>query len=514
MRHGRLELSGPRWLGTFVNGKYHSAMPNRTVFRRCLARVLIAVLMIQTAGAQTYSSGLPDLGDPAQEALSPAQEKRIAEEVMRSVRFREPSYLDDPEVEEYLNALGRTLASTLPDQGNGFQFFALRDNTINAFAMPGGVIGTHTGLIVVTEAESELASVLGHEIGHVVQHHMARMLVRQSNTTAMVLASILLAVLAGRASTNAAGAVLMSGQAAAIQNQLAYSRDYEREADRVGLQILSSAGFDIRGMPTFFERLFQRTRSSENNAPAYLRTHPLTQDRIADIGSRVHQMRAMPHQSSIDYTLVRAKLEVQQLGARAAIARFLVRDVKTRQEQSGRWYGLARAYLMDNQLGEADKAYAELVKLAPDTAMLPLLGAELERAHGRDAQAAKLCGDARARYPARSSLIYCQADSWLEGKAPENALKVLDPLLRVPGSDYRLYILQAKAESALGRTALAHRAQAEVYQLQGDLSAAIDQLQLAQRDGGGTYMEQASIDARLREFKRLADERKDKDKDN
>lgn len=486
-------------------------MPNRTVLRRCLAQVLIAVLMIQTAAAQTYNSGLPDLGDPAQEALSPAQERRIAEEVMRSVRFREPSYLDDPEVEEYLNALGRTLASTLPEQGNGFQFFALRDSTINAFAMPGGVIGAHTGLIVTTEAESELASVLGHEIGHVVQHHMARMLVRQGNTTAMVLASLLLAVLAGRNSPSAAGAVLASGQAAAIQSQLAYSRDYEREADRVGLQILNAAGFDIRGMPTFFDRLFQRTRSSENNAPAYLRTHPLTLDRIADIGSRVHQMRAMPHPSSIDYTLVRAKLEVMQLGARAAIPRLLAREAQTRQEQSARWYGLARAYLADSQLAEADKAYGELARLTPDTAMLALLGAELERAHGRPAQAARLCADARKRYPARSSLIYCEAESWLAGNLPDNALKVLDPLLRVPASDYRLYILQAKAETALGRTALAHRAQAEVYQLQGDLSAAIDQLQLAQRDGGGSFMEQASIDARLREFKRLAEERKDKD---
>jgi predicted Zn-dependent protease len=486
-------------------------MLTRTVFRRVVAQLMIALLMAQTTLAQPMANSLPDLGDPAQDALSPAQEKRIAEEVMRTLHFREPSYLDDPEVEEYLNALGRTLTSTLPATANGFQFFVLKDPTINAFAMPGGVIGVHTGLIVTTEAESELASVLGHEIGHIEQHHMARMLSRQGNTTAMVLASLLLAVVAGINSPTAAGAVLMSGQAAAIQSQLSYSRDYEREADRVGLQILNSAGFDVRGMPAFFERLYQRTHSMENNAPAYLRTHPLTQDRIADIGARVHQMRAMPHPSSIDYTLVRAKLEVMQLGVRTAIPRFLEREAKTRQEQSARWYGLARAYLSDNQLDAADKAYAELRKLNPDTAMLAVLGSDIERGHARFDSAAKLCADARTRYPARRSLIYCETESWLAGGKANDALKVLDPLLRIPNGDYRLYVLQAKAETALGRTALAHRAQAEVYQLQGDLSAAVDQLQLAQRDGGGSFMEQAAIDARLREFKQLMQENKDKD---
>ncbi|MDQ7988090.1 MAG: M48 family metalloprotease [Candidatus Dactylopiibacterium sp.] len=451
-------------------------------------------------------SSLPDLGDPSQEALSPAQERRIAEEVMRTVRFREPAYLDDPEVEEYVNALGHALSGTLPAQGNGFQFFVLRDATINAFAMPGGVIGVHSGLIVMAQTESELASVLGHEIGHIVQHHMARMLARQSNTTALMLASILLAVLAGRNSGNAAGAVLASGQAAAIQSSLAYSRDYEREADRVGLQILSNAGFDINGMPAFFERLLSRTRMLENSAPAYLRTHPLTQDRIADIGARVSQMRALPHPGSIDFLLVRAKLEVAQLGAQTAIGVLLAREAKTRQEQSARWYGLARAYLASNRLDDADKAYAELQRLRPDTAMLASLGAELERARGRFDSAAKLCGDARAQYPLRLSPLYCEVESWLAGGKPAEALKLLDPLLRVPSSNYRLYVLQAKAETALGHTTQAHRAQAEVYLLQGDFSAAADQLQLAQRAGGGNYQEQAAIDARLREVRRRIEE--------
>lgn len=463
-------------------------------------------MLVQTVAAQPLANRLPDLGDPAQEALSAAQEKRIAEEVMREVRFREPSYLDDPEVEEYLAALGRTLTSTPVTQGEGYQFFVLRDSTINAFAMPGGVIGLHTGLVTTTTTESELASVMAHEIGHVEQHHIARMMSRQGSTTALVLASLLLAVLAGSSSPTAAGAVLAGGQAAAIQSQLAYSRDYEREADRVGLQILREAGFDAQGMPDFFERMYRQTRMLDNNAPTYLRTHPLTQDRISDIGARVAQTAPRPHASSIDFLLVRSKLEVVQFGPQLMIPRLLERQPRNAQEQAARSYGLVRAYLADNQLDKAEQALGELRKLKPDTAMLAQLAADLARAQGRFAEAARSCHDARASYPLRRSLIYCEAEAWLAAGKPEETLRAVDRYLRGPSSDYRLYVLQAKANTALGRNAQAHRAQAEVYLLQGDLSGAMDQLQLAQRDGGGDYMEQAALDARLREVRKKFDE--------
>lgn len=465
--------------------------------RRVLAGGLIPVLLVQSVAAQQ----LPDLGDPAQASLTPAQEKRIAEEVMREVRFREPSYLDDPEVEEYIGSIGRRLVAGGVPQNQDYQFFVLRDATINAFAMPGGVIGIHTGLIVTSQAESELAGVMAHEIGHVEQHHMARMLSRQGNTTALLLASILIAVLAGRSSPDAAGAVLAGGQAAAIQSQLNYSRDYEREADRVGLQILSAAGFDPQGMPNFFERMFQHTRIVENNAPAYLRTHPLTQDRIADIAGRVRQMGAKPQPDSVDYVLVRAKIEAQQFGPQNAIARFAARPAKTVTEQAARGYGLARAWLAEHKFAEARKELTQLQALKLDTSMIAMLAADLARAEGRADEAAQACHAAIAAYPARQSLVYCEAESWLAAGKPQEALKAVDGPSRYNRQDYRLYMLQAKANTAMGRDTQAHRALAEAYLLQGDLGGAIDQLELAQRGGGGDFIEQASIDARLRELR-------------
>lgn len=481
-----------------------------SVLRRVLGWSLISLFLLQEAAAQM--TPLPDLGDPAQDSLTPAQEKRIAEEVLRDVRFHEPTYLDDPEIEEYFAAVGHRLTSGGVTERDNYQFFVLKDPTINAFSMPGGVIGVHTALIVTTQAESELAAVLSHEIGHVEQHHIARMLARAPHTTALVLASVLLAVLVGRNSPDAAGAALMGGQAAAIQRQLSFSRDYEREADRMGMQILSSAGYDPQGMIDFFKRMYDQTRAGENPALSYLRTHPLTQERIVDMEGRVHQLPPHKQDSSVDYILMREKVEVLTLGGRTAMERLTDRPAKTRLDQLAHWYGLARAYLDLRNFPEAHKALGQLQALRPESSMVDMLAADIAQGERQFDEAARICRSAQATYPARRSLVYCEADAWMDAGKPEEALKAVDRPLRTNHDDYRLYMLQSKAATTLGRNGLAHRAQAEVYVLQGDLDSAIDQLKLAQRDRSGDYVEQASIDARLRELRSLQDSDKDKKK--
>jgi predicted Zn-dependent protease len=209
-----------------------------SLMQRAVATLLASVFLVQTVAAQLNTT-LPDLGDPAQAELSPAKERRIGEEALREIR-QDSSYLDDPEVESYLASLGNRLVAASKTENRDFVFVVLRDPSINAFALPGGVIGVHSGLILTAQSESELASVLAHEIGHIEQRHMVRMLSKQGTALAMVLASLLVAVLAGRSSGQAAEAAIVAGQAAAIQSTLSYSRDFEREADRVGLQILVS----------------------------------------------------------------------------------------------------------------------------------------------------------------------------------------------------------------------------------------------------------------------------------
>ena len=214
---------------------------------------LAAVLCLQMPVALAQSD-IPSLGDTARAELSPAAEYQLGKEIMGQVRS-DPAYVNDPVLTEYLSNLGNRLVSadtqTRGELTNDFTFFAVRDPTLNAFAFPGGFIGVHTGLLLATQSESELASVLSHEIGHVSQRHIARMLSQQKQDILIPIATTALAILAASAGGDAAGAVLMGGQGYAIQKQINFTRDAEKEADRVGFQILKNAGFDTTGMTSF-----------------------------------------------------------------------------------------------------------------------------------------------------------------------------------------------------------------------------------------------------------------------
>jgi predicted Zn-dependent protease len=279
--------------------RYHAAMKRR------LLPFLLAASLLVPAGTVVLAEGLPDLGEAAQGDFSPLLEQKIGASIINDIRAREPSYLDDAEVTGYLNRLGGKLTAHSEGGAQSFEFFALKDPTLNAFAMPGGYIGVHTGLILASQSESELASVLAHEISHVTQRHMARLINKSGQGQAAALLSMAVAILAARSNPDVAVGAAMAGQAAGIQNQLNYSRDFEREADRIGLQVLERSGYDIRGMGSFFDRLQKFGRLYENNAPGYLRTHPLTTERISDMGNRIQGRPYKQVADSAEFLLVR-----------------------------------------------------------------------------------------------------------------------------------------------------------------------------------------------------------------
>src|SRR3954451_12507662 len=218
---------------------------------RFAAWLALALLL---CGPRAFAQSLPELGRTGGASLTPTVERRIGEDIMREIRYRDPSYVDDPEVTDYLASLGSRLVQANPSARQDFEFFGVRDHTVNAFALPGGFVGVHTGLITTAETESELASVLGHEIAHVTQRHIARMLGQQQQMQVPMLAAIAAAILLGRTRPDLAVGATTAAQASAAQTQLNYSRDFEREADRVGLQALGNAGFDPSAMALFFEK--------------------------------------------------------------------------------------------------------------------------------------------------------------------------------------------------------------------------------------------------------------------
>ncbi|MEY8878339.1 MAG: M48 family metalloprotease, partial [Leptothrix sp. (in: b-proteobacteria)] len=250
---------------------------------------------VQAQATNPPSGGLPALGDSSGDELSVAAEARLGERIMQELR-RDPDLLDDAPLVEYLQQLFRPLLLAAEARGDvtddlaqhlAWETFVVRDRSVNAFALPGGYIGVHLGLIAMTGTRDELASVLAHEMSHVSQRHIARMMTSGRRSSMLALASLVLGVMAISRSPDAAQALIMGGQAAAIQGQLNFSRDMEREADRVGFGVLQSGGFDGIGMVGMFERLAQGSRLSDSNQYPYLRSHPLTTDRIAEARSRL-----------------------------------------------------------------------------------------------------------------------------------------------------------------------------------------------------------------------------------
>jgi len=468
----------------------------------------LAAVLLGLAPA-VLAEGLPDLGEAAQIDLSPQAEKQIGSSIFREIRLREPSYLDDAEITGYLNRLGMRLVAQSGETRQDFEFFVLRDTTLNAFAMPGGYIGVHTGLITTAQSESELASVIAHEISHVTQRHLARMMGKQSQAQLVSMLGMAVAILAARNNPEFASGALMAGQAAGIQSQLNYSRDFEREADRMGINLLEKSGYDIRDMATFFERLQNFGRLYENNAPGYLRTHPLTTERIADMGNRISQRPYRQVPDSLDFLLVRAKLKALAGDAREAVAYFgsLVKERKFVSEPAAH-YGYAVALSRVKDWAGAERELAQARRLKAAAPMLDTLAAELRRQQNDLDGALRLLRAASQRYPQERAVAYALVETLLAAGRPDEAVQVGSSDLQLYPADGRMHGLQAKSYALLGKMARQHRAHAEVYVANGQLLAAIEQLQLAQQARDGDFYDNAQIDARLRELKRQQAEEK------
>ncbi len=471
---------------------------------RAVPRLRLLFLLPAFAAAaaffpRAWGQGLPDLGDVSSATLSPQMERRLGESIVRDMR-RDPAYLDDAEVQDYLRNTGARLVEASAGARMDFEFFAMRDPSVNAFALPGGFIGVHTGLITLSDTESELASVIAHEVAHVTQRHIARQVSDQEKLSVPVMVGMLAAILAARSRPDIAMGASAAVQGVAVQRFLNYSRDFEREADRFGMQALAGAGFDARAMPLFFEKMQRATRVMDDGTyPGYLRTHPLNTERVADAQNRAASMPYRQHLDTIDYHLVRAKLRAEQGDAQDALSSFAnaVRDKRYASEAGAR-YGLAYSLLRVKRAPEAAAELERLRATRAESQMIELLAARIRLAQGDVPGALAVLKAALAKFPNRRAALYAFAEVLLEAGRTAEALAVITEQLRYYPRDDRLHGLQARAYALQGKRVQQHRAQAEGYALQGSLAAAIEQLQLAQAAEDGDFYELSGVDARLR----------------
>ncbi len=457
----------------------------------------------------SYAEGLPELGDVSQEALSPQQERQIGEQSMLQIRA-DKSYLNDAEVSDYLNWLGGSLVANSSEPGQPFEFFAINDNAINAFAMPGGFIGINTGLIITSQTESELASVLSHEIAHVTQHHIARMISGQKFDSLASMAVIAAAILAARSNPNAAMAAIVGVSAGGIQRQINFTRVHEQEADRIGLAILHNSGFDTRAMPVFFERLQKGSRLLEGNTPAYLRTHPVTNERVADVANRVQQLPYRPVTSSLHFQLVRAKLQAMQKNPQEAIAYFSAAlGTNKFGNPVAQRYGLVTALLQSRQLNKAAEEFIPLRKHLQTNAMITTLAGKLRRAQAihdkpiHDNDLSDFYRIATQNFPQHRALFYDYAEILLEEKRYNDVVTLLNQQVTAHPNDPRLYEMQARTYAVLGRRQEEHHALAYFYILHGNLRGSIEQLELAKHTGDN-FQILSTIEIELRQFREIA----------
>ena len=482
---------------------------------------------LSAAGAKNDASlpdlNLPSLGTVAGADLSLQDERDIGEAFMKEIRA-DKDYLADPEITDYLNRLGWRLVTAGPVPPFSFFFFPMRDRTLNAFAMPGGFIAVHTGLITAAQTESELAGVMGHEIGHVAQRHIARMINEGSDSLAITLGSILLAVLAAKAGGSSGGdaavAIAMGTQGALLQKQLKFSRDAEREADRTGFARLVNAGFDPKGMEDFFSRLAKENRYYENDITAFLSTHPLSSERMSDMQNRSQSVKRPPIASSLDFYLIRARARVlQETGYDGwlKLAKIFDDETHTRKgrELAAAYYGKAVALSRMNRTADALTALKN-AKSAAGTSSLILEKALAEytfaaaRTGADKTEALKVARATAAAYP--DSAMAAQSCAELLWQAGDNAgvvsfLRRQSALSR-NSADYSA--LLARSYEALGKKSAAFAATGDMYAQVGNHQAAVYQYDLAQKANDGDFYLMSEIDAKLRsERRRVLDEKAD-----
>ncbi len=480
----------------------------KLALKKTLVALLSLLLPLQTLAQSATANDLPDIGSPASSTLSLDDEYRIGLQVVRQLRD-EGQIIEDPEAAEYLQALGsRLVAQASGDSAQRFSFFFVRDDTINAFALPGGFIGVNYGLMLATRNEAQLAGVLAHEIAHVTQRHIARRVRSAGRQSIATMAAILAAILVGAAtgSSDAAMGGVAMAQGAAMQQQINFTRANENEADRVGMAFLAAAGFDPYGMPDFFETMGRRSSISAHNRnalPEILQSHPVTTNRIAESRSRAAQFKEYkPTAETVSYALTRERLRVLATPAEENVRQYYA---GRRDQQpipgAGELYGEA---LANYQAGNPRAALDSLIALARDYPQVPMLQASLGAAlmgAGETESAMATFRRGLALSPRNIPLTMRYAEALLKVNDARTAHAVLLDLFNNVAPTPEQIRFTALAASSAGDTGDAAYYMSEYHISTGNLPLSVAQLEMALAAPNITGVQRSRFQARLDEVR-------------
>ena len=454
------------------------------------------LIFVNSAIAQN----LPDFGNPADYIITKNQERELGRNVISQLRNAN-AIIDDPLTSEYIQNLGDRLVGHVSDGSQEFNFYLIADSSINAFALPGGFIGINSGLLLMTQSESELASVLAHEIAHVTQRHIARSIYNNQNNTMISSAAMIAAILLGASadiSGDAITGIVTAAQAANAQNQINFTRSNEHEADRIGIQTLSSAGFDPNAMSSFFEKMARRYGSSQSEIFSLLQTHPVTTDRIAEARDRARHLPNNSLNYSSSYEILKARLRVLQSTNIESTYNFFLERSKSFNAQSNA-YGMALCLSLLGRDDEALLIFQNLVKEHEEVIAYRIgLGETLLRIANIEG-ALNLYAESVALFPRNVPLTISYCQILISNNASLAHELLLDLLNNIPPTPSQIRLI-ARAANAEGDIANAHYYMGEYYISTGNLSLAINQMTMALESPNINQIDKSRFEARLKQI--------------
>jgi beta-barrel assembly-enhancing protease len=444
---------------------------------------------------------LPQIGEPADRSISPMEERRLGAQIVAQL-YGFDYVLEDPEISEYISALGWKLAAASNTKPQELEFFLINDARINAFALPGGYIGINAGLLLAASTESEVAGVMGHELAHVTQRHIARTVEGSQAANLATWAAVLAAILIGSADPDVVIGALSLGQAINYQRQVNYTRAHELEADRIGIQTMARAGFAPEGMVSFFTKLEQQSRLYGSGLPEFLRTHPLNTTRISEARARAAEMPApLRRVEPVDFELMRARARVLLAERPSEPLNYFTGLLGAGQDSPGNRYGQALALARLGQSEQALGVLAPVLEAYPRQANLLLLKGQIELfARNHDAALATF-SRALELYPRYAPAIFAKADALITVGRPEAAREVLIGHEQALGTRLQTYNLLAQAARDSGNMPEASFQMANFLFLRGNSGGAIGQLDAGLRLDNLSPAERARLSAKREEVR-------------
>ncbi len=465
------------------------------------AWLLLIALTLSPSASATGNQELPTLGDATSGLISLQQEYRLGRVWLQSLR-QQAQVINDPVLTEYTENLIYRLASNSEVKDLRLEIVLLDNGQLNAFAVPGGIIGINAGLFLYAQTESQFAAVMAHELAHLSQRHFARQVEESRKQAPIAMATLLGSImLLATNNTEAGFAGLMTSQAAATQWALSYSRDWEREADRLGMHTLVKSGLDPNGMPSMFEQMYDAHKYSAR-PPEFLLTHPVTENRIADAAARVDNLKKVQPNDDLDYQLIRTALLRQYRPASHNLNYFqgAVTQAKSRTQKLTALYGLALIHLGREEYDEAVSVTRQLIQADKSRIGFITLHAQALYMSGEKQEALSLLEQHLNLAPDNHPLAMRFAELLQREKQFQRARNLLQRQVLLRATDPYIWQKMGEVESKLGNEVGQHKAKAEFYFLTGYKQKALKQLEIALDKAKGHYLTSARIQQRAREI--------------